>query len=318
MGLFDRVKSQFLDVIEWTEGAPDVLVYRFPTYAKEIQMGGHLTVRETQNALFVDEGKVADLFIPGRYELNTKNMPIMTTLRSWPFAFNSPFKSEVYFFNMRQFPDLKWGTSNPLTVRDSEIGPVRIRAFGNFSIRVKDPKVVMAQFSGTKETTKVEDIAGQLRTSIVSEFTDLFAESKIPFLDAAANLNETGARCAEQLKPVFEKFGLELSGLVIENISVPPEVEKIIDKRSGMGLVFDVQKYAQFQAADSIKDAAQNPGGGAGAGVGLGAGIAMGQSMLDAMKGGGIPPRPQKLCGKCQKSIDATAKFCPDCGTAQA
>jgi membrane protease subunit (stomatin/prohibitin family) len=213
--------------------------------------------------------------------------------------------------------DLKWGTSNPLTVRDPEIGPVRIRAFGNFSIRIKEPKDFMSQIAGTKEITTVEDVAGQLRTAIVSHFSDLFAESKIPFLDSASKLNETSAALQTHLAPAFETFGLELTGFFIENISVPPEVEKILDKRAGMGVISDVQKYAQFQAADAIKDAAQNTGGGAGAGVGLGAGIAMGQSMMDAMKGGS-QPKPQKLCGKCQKSIDAAAKFCPDCGTAQA
>lgn len=315
MGLWDRVVSQFIDVIEWTEEAPDTLVFRFPTYAKEIQMGAQLTVRENQNALFVNEGKTADLFLPGRYRLNTQNLPLLTTLRSWSSGFNSPFKSEVYFFSMRQFTDLKWGTANPLTVRDPEIGPVRIRAYGNFTMKIAQPNIFFEKIVGTREVTKVEDIAGQLRTTLVSGFSDLFAESKIPFLEAAANLKETGQRCLVALQGEFGAFGLELGGFVIENISVPPEVEKMLDKRASMGLVTDVQKYAQFQAADSIKDAAQNPGGGAGAGVGLGAGIALGQTMMDSMKGSA--PTPQKLCGKCQTPIAASAKFCSNCGTAQ-
>jgi membrane protease subunit (stomatin/prohibitin family) len=317
MGFWERVKSQFIDVIEWTEEASDTLSYRFPTYAKEIQMGGQLTVRETQSALFVNEGKMADLFTPGRYQLSTQNLPILTTLRSWAYGFNSPFKSEVYFFNMRQFTNVKWGTSNPLTVRDPEIGPVRIRAFGNFALKINAPKIFFEKVVGTREITKLEDVAGQLRANVVSGFSDLFAESKIPFLDAAANLKETSERCRASLLGEFAAFGLGLDMFVIENISVPPEVEKMLDKRAAMGLVPDMQKYAQFQAADAIKDAAQNTGGGAGAGVGLGAGIAMGQTMMDAMKGGGAPA-PQNLCGKCQVSILATAKFCPNCGTPQA
>lgn len=318
MGLFDRMKSQFIDVIEWVDDSNDTVVYRFPIFNQEIQMGGKLTVRETQMAVFFSEGKIADVFGPGLYTLSTQNLPVLTTLRHWTHGFNSPFKAEVYFFNMKQFTDLKWGTANPVTVRDPEIGPVRVRAYGTYAMRAKNPEAIVKQISGTKGLFKVADISGQLQSVIINRFSDMIAESKVPFLDMATKLHELSDYCKQNLADTFGSYGLELTAFFVENISVPPEVEKILDKRAGMGIVADVQKYAQFQAADAIKDAAQNPGGAAGAGVGLGAGVAMGQTMMDAMKAGISQPRPQKLCGKCQKSIDSSAKFCPDCGTPQA
>jgi len=309
MGLWDKVKSQFIDVIEWTEDAPDVLVYRFPRADKEIKMGAKLTVRETQYAVFVNEGQVADIFAPGLHELSTKNLPILTTLRSWPYGFNSPFKAEVYFFNLRQFTDVKWGTANPISLRDPEIGPVRVRAFGNFSFTLRDPREFI-KVSGTRERTTVEDVAGQLRTAVVNRFTDIIANSKIPFLDMASRVDQTGQLCQARLAPDFAAFGLALNGFLIENFSLPPEVEKMLDKRSSMGIISDLQKYTQFEVANSIQTAAANTGGMAGMGVGMGAGIAMGQTFAQAL--GGQPAKA--VCAQCQKANEKDAKFCSNCG----
>ncbi|MCA9556791.1 MAG: SPFH domain-containing protein, partial [Myxococcales bacterium] len=190
MGLFDKLRGEFIDVIEWVEDDRDTLVYRFPTYNREIQMGSSLIVRETQRALFVYQGQIADLYEPGHYKLSTANMPIMTTLQHWTHGFNSPFKSEVYYFNTRQFTDLKWGTPNPVTLRDADFGVLRIRAFGSYTLRVADPERVMRELSGTAERYSVEDVQGQLRAAIITRFSDFIAESKVPFLDYAANLNE--------------------------------------------------------------------------------------------------------------------------------
>ncbi len=311
MGFFDRVVGQFIEVIEWVDDSPNTLVYRFPVYSKEIKMGAQLTVRESQNALFVNEGKVADLFQPGRYPLSTQNLPILTTLRSWSFGFNSPFKAEVYFFNMRQYTDQKWGSANPITVRDPELGAARIRAFGIYAMRIKDPAKFYQQVSGTEGLFTVDGIAGQLRGTIINRFSDLIAESKIPFLDVSAHLEELSKFCQERLTAEFESFGLELTKFLIENVSVPADVEKVIDRKTGMGVVGnEMGKYAQFQAADSIKDAAQNPGGIAGAGVGIGVGVGMGQMFSEAMKGGSS----SVVCSKCSKPGPADAKFCAECG----
>jgi membrane protease subunit (stomatin/prohibitin family) len=317
MGLWDRVKGQFIEVIEWLDDSADTMVYRFPVANQEIKMGAKLTVRETQVAVFFNQGKIADVFQPGMYTLSTNNLPILTTLMSWATGFNSPFKAEVYFFNTKQFTDLKWGTSNPVTVRDPEIGPVRVRAFGSYAMRMKDPAKLLKQAAGTNGLYKTSDIEGQLTSAIVTRFSTLVSESRTPFLDMAGKLGDLSAFCREKLAETFDSFGLELSLFMVENVSLPPEVEKVLDRRSGMGIVSDIGKYAQFQAADAIKDAAQNTGGGAGAGVGLGAGLAMGQSMVDAIKGGSAPAQNRKACARCQKSIDAAAKFCPDCGAPQ-
>lgn len=308
MGLFSS--SQFIDVIEWTDESSDLLVYRVPVANREIKMGAQLTVRESQSAAFVNEGKLADLYRPGRYELTTKNMPIMTTLRSWAYGFDSPFKAEVYFFNLRQFTGLKWGTANPVTVRDPELGLARIRAFGLYAMRVKDPAKLLRQASGTSGDFRVADLETQLRGSIVNRFSDLVAESKIPFGDLASHLEELSQFGTRRLQPDFEQLGLELTRLIVENVSLPAAVEQILDKKTGMGVIGDMAKYAQYQAADAIKDAAQNAGGLAGAGAGLGVGLGMGQVFSQAIQ----PPPASSPCAKCSKPLPADAKFCPDCG----
>ncbi|MDH5179434.1 MAG: SPFH domain-containing protein [Gammaproteobacteria bacterium] len=327
MGLWDKITGEFIDVIEWTDDAGgDTLVYRFPTYNKEIQMGSSLTVRETQLALFVYNGQIADLFSPGRYILETENMPVMTTLQHWTHGFNSPFKSDVYYFNTHQFTDIKWGTPNPITLRDADFGVVRIRAFGNYSMRITDPVKMMKEISATRERYTVQDIEDQLRASIISQFSDFLAESKVPFLDHAANLNEFSGALKPGIQQVFDRFGLALGEFNIINISVPPEVEAMLDKRTSMGAVGDLNKFTQFQTASAITDFAKNGGGGdglAGAGVGAGIGMAMGNALANNLQGnqgggsggqGNAEPTIMVRCPDCSKLNAETAKFCSECG----
>ncbi len=277
MGLFDMVRGQLIDVIEWTDDSGDTLVHKYDMNGKDIMMGAQLTVRESQAAVFVDEGRLADVFGPGRYELTTRNLPVMTALRAWKFGFNSPFKSDVYFVSTRQFMDRKWGTANPVMMRDSEFGMIRVRAFGSFSFRVKDPAAFMREVFGTSSLFTAEGVEGQIRSLAVSALSDAIAESGIPALDLAAKYDELSRRALETLAPRVEGLGLELCGFVIENISLPEEVEKAIDRRTSMGVAGDLNRYAQFQAAEAMREAASNPGGMAGMGVGMGAGAAMGQ-----------------------------------------
>ena len=290
MGLWDAIKNEFIQIIEWLDDSSNTLVYRFPVHDQEIKMGAQLTVRENQVALFVNEGEVADLFKPGRYELSTQNIPILTTLRGWKYGFDSPFKAEVYFFNTRLFTDLKWGTQNPVMMRDAEFGMIRMRAFGTYALRISDPKEFFKTVVGTQGLTTTDDILGQLRSTIVSNFSDIVAESKIAALDLASSYRELSALAQKELAPAFAGYGLELSRFIIDNVSLPEEVEAAIDQRTKLGVLGDkMQQYTQLQAADSIKIAAANPGGMAGAGVGLGAGVAMGQAMSGAFSSAANP-----------------------------
>ena len=287
MGFFDNIKSQigsqFIEIIEWLDETNDTLVYRFPVYNQEIKMNAQLTVRENQVALFINEGKAADLFTPGRYQLQTQNMPILTTLRGWKYGFESPFKAEVYFFNTRMVTDLKWGTTNPVMMRDADFGMIRMRAFGTYALRISDAKKFFETIVGSQGLTTTDEIVGQLRSLILSKLSDAIAESKIPALDLAANYDELSKVAKERMGPEFESFGVELSRFFVENISLPEEVEAAIDQRSRLGVLGgQLNQYAQMQAADSIKIAAANHGGMAGAGVGLGAGVAMGNMMGQA------------------------------------
>ena len=291
MGLWDAIKSEFIQIIEWLDDSNNTLVYRFPVHDQEIKMGAQLTVRENQVAIFINEGQVADLFKPGRYELSTQNMPIMTTLRSWKYGFDSPFKAEVYFFNTRLFTDLKWGTSNPVMMRDAEFGMIRMRAFGTYAMRIADAKTFFTTIVGTQGLTTTEDILVQLRSTIVGHLSDIIAESKIAALDLASSYRELATLAQKELAPSFTSFGLELARFNIDNVSLPEEVEAAIDQRTKLGVLGDrMGQYTQMQAAESIKVAAANPGGIAGAGVGLGAGMAMGQAMGGAFN---APPPPQ-------------------------
>ena len=307
MGLLDNIKqqigSQFIEIIQWLDETNDSLVYRFPVYNQEIKMGAQLTVRENQVALFVNEGKAADLFTPGRYELTTQNIPILTTLRGWKYGFQSPFKAELYFFNTRLFTDLKWGTTNPVMMRDAEFGMIRLRAFGTYAMKVADPKLFFNTVVGTQGLTTTDEITGQLRSIVLSKLSDAIAESKIPALDIASKYDELSAFGRGRIGPEFGAFGLELSKFFIENVSLPEEVEAAIDQRTKLGVLGDrLGQYTQLQAADAMKVAAANPGGVAGVGVGIGAGVAMGQAMgtafgMSAGAGGAGAPTPPPAPG---------------------
>lgn len=315
------VTSQMIDVIEWTDNSQDTMVYRYDMNGKEIMMGAQLTVRESQVAIFVNEGQLADIFQPGRHALTTQNMPIMTALKSWKFGFNSPFKSDLYFVNTKQFLDRKWGTSNPVMMRDTEFGMIRIRAFGIFSFRVSDPTVFLKEVFGTSSLFTVDGVEGQIKRTLVSGLSDAIAESKIPALDLAANYNELSEYAQKALNPRVEALGLTLTSFVIENVSLPEEVEKSIDKRTSMGVVGDLNKYTQFQAAEAMREAANNPNGGmAGMGVGMGAGAAMGQMFTQSMNTNAStqPAQATAACVACAKPIAQGSRFCPLCGAAQA
>lgn len=296
MALWDKVKGQFIDVIEWVDDTGDTLVWKFPRYDNEIKNGAQLIVRESQTAVFMHEGEIGDVFGPGRVELTTSNIPILTTLESWKYAFNAPFKCDIFFVSMRQFTDLKWGTKNPIMLRDAEFGPVRLRAFGSYCIRVKDPAAFIRQIAGTDTLFQTDEITGQLRNILVSRFADALAESKIPMLDLAANYNEMGDLLRGQLQPEFDEYGTALTKFLIENISLPDEVEKVLDKRTQMGLVGNLQQYTQFQTAEAIEAMAANPNGGSGA-MGMIAGVGMGNVVGGAMQGAAQPQQPAPAAG---------------------
>lgn len=279
MSILDKLFGEFIDVIEWTDDSQNTLVYRFERYGNEIKYGAMLTVREAQTAILVSEGRIADIFEPGLYRLETRNMPILTTLESWPHGFSSPFKAEVYFFNMRRFTDLKWGTKNPVMLRDKEFGPLRLRAFGTYTIRIADPKTFIKEIVGTSGHFQTEDIADQLRNLVVSRFADILGESGIPILDLAGNYDELGAFITAKIRPEFASYGLDVMQMLVENISLPPEVEAALDKRTSMGILGDLGRYTQFQAAEALAAAANNPNGGSGEGIGMGLGFAMAQNL---------------------------------------
>jgi membrane protease subunit (stomatin/prohibitin family) len=320
MGIFDAIRSQFIEVIEWLDDSGNTILYRFPVQGQEIKNGAQLTVRESQSAVFVFQGQIADVFGPGRYSIDGGNTPILTKLGAWKFGFNSPFKAEVYFVNTKQFTDLKWGTSNPVMMRDTDFGMVRLRAFGIYSIRVTEPRALIKEVAGTNAHFVTEDIEGQLKRTLVSGFSDALAESKIAALDLASNYEELSKFIRGKLTGDFNTYGLELTKFVIENISLPAEVEAAMDKRTSMGVIGDVGRYAQFQAADAMRDAAQNTGGGAGTGAGLGAGFAIGNAMAGAMTNAmnqskkETPSGQTVACPKCSAANLANAKFCTECG----
>jgi membrane protease subunit (stomatin/prohibitin family) len=290
----------------------------------EIQNGGQLTVRESQVALFVNEGKVADVFGPGLHTLTTRNLPVLTDLMNWDKAFESPFKSDVYFFSTRLQIDQKWGTATPITIRDKEFGAVRLRGYGIYSYRIADPRTFFTQVSGTREAFYASELDGQLHDTIVARMTNIFANSDVSYLDMAANQAALGAKIAEEMKPTFVALGLELTQFVVESISMPDDLQEIIDQRIGVGMAGDLGRYTQFETAQALELAAANTGGTAGMGVGMGAGVAMAQAMMTPPKPG-TPAAPAttattaatKFCIECGKQVPAVAKFCPECGKAQ-
>lgn len=293
MGLFDWVKTELIDIIEWIDGDRETMVYRFERHDNEIKNGAKLIVRPGQLAIFVNEGQIeqhvdrdtfqpADVFEPGTYTLETKNLPVLSTLKGWKYGFDSPFKAEVYFINTTGFMGQKWGTPNPIMLRDAEFGPIRLRAFGTYSLKVKKPTVLLTEVVGTDGKFGIGDIHEQLRDIVVTRFTDVLGESKIPALDLASNYDELGKFIAERMGSEFEEYGLELTKLLISNISLPPAVTEAMDKRSSMGVIGDLNRYTQFQAAEAMEKAATNPGGAASEGMALGAGFAMADQMRQA------------------------------------
>lgn len=322
MGLFGFFKSQFIEVIEWTDDSTNKMVYRFPVQGNEIKMGASLTVRESQVAIFINEGEIADVFGPGNHLLYTQNMPILTKLKSWKQGFNSPFKAEVYFVNTKQFINQKWGTSNPIMMRDPEFGMIRLRGYGIYSYRVSEPTVFLKELFGTSGSYDTSSIEDHLKKMILSGLTDLFAESKIPALDLAMHYDELSTQGKDKMQERFSAFGFTITSLYIENLSLPKEVEQAMDKRTTMGVLGDLGQYTQFQAAEALRDAAQNEGGGlAAAGAGLGAGAALGGIMTNALSGNQqqastpAPAQQEKIsCPHCNASVNANAKFCGECG----
>lgn len=291
MALFNKIKQkafgEFIDIIEWTDDTSDTMIWRFPRYNSEIKNGAQLTVRETQVAVLVNEGQFADVFQPGRHELTTSNMPILTTIRGWKYGFNSPFKVDVYFVNTKQFLNQRWGTANPIMMRDPEFGPIRLRAFGSYNFRVQeDPIPFIKNVAGTSGEFTTEGISEQLRNFVITKFTDYLGESKIAALDLAANMNEFSQELTIGLKDDFAEYGIELTRFLVENISLPEAVEEALDRRTSMGVIGNMTAYTQMQFADSLKDSANNPAGGgnlAGDAMGAGIGLAMAGQMAGQM-----------------------------------
>ncbi len=326
MGLFSGIKKQLLKVIEWKDESKDTVVYRFPlTDRDEIMTSSTLVVRESQCAIFVHKGQIADVFGPGTYKLETQNIPFLTKLLSLKYGFESPIKAEVYYVNTKQFVGQKWGTQNPIMMRDAEFGNVRLRGFGIYSFKVDDAKVFMKEMFGTNALYTVTDVAAQIKPLLIQGITDAVAESKISALDLAANYREFSAEVIKASEADFAALGLKLCSIVIENISLPEEVEKALDERTKLGVLSDkMGTYTQYQAANAMRDAAQNQSGGnlAGLGVGLGAGTAVGNIFAGNLNTVDTPRQqpaePKAKCVHCGAEIKEGAKFCPECGKSQA
>jgi membrane protease subunit (stomatin/prohibitin family) len=334
MALMDFIKKQFIDILEWTEDGEGTLAWRFPMAGNEIQYGGSLTVRESQMAVFVNEGKVADVFGPGMYKLTTQTLPVLTYLKNWDKLFQSPFKSDVYFFSTRQQLDRRWGTSQPVTIRDKDFGAVRLRAFGNYAYAIADPKLFHTAVSGTTARYTVEDLDGQLRGLMLQHISDAVAQSGVPFLDLAANQIEFARQLQEATAPEFIKLGLVLASVTVQNVSLPEELQKILDQKIGMGMVGgDMGKFMQYQTAQAIPKFAEGAAGAGGGGgsvvgdaMGLGAGVALGQVMAQqlsqGLQGGGaaaaqaagaaaaaaVGIKPDEVMATLEKLADLKAK----------
>jgi membrane protease subunit (stomatin/prohibitin family) len=327
MSLTGFLQKQFIEVIQWNEPEEGILAYRYPIADMEIRNGARLTVRESQMAAFVNEGKIADVFGPGIYTLNTRNLPLLTNLLNWDKDFESPFKSDVYFFSTRVQTDQRWGTATPITIREKEFGAVRVRAYGIYSWRIANPRAFFTEVSGTRELYRVQDLEGQLRNTIVARLTEVLAPSEVAFLDMAAHQAELAQKVAADCQPSLTALGLALHSFVIDSLSLADDLQKVLDRRIGMNLAGDLGRYTQFEAAQSLETAAANPGGSAGVGVGLGAGVSMARTMMNAMQ---VPARPAaapgasaasaaaaKFCQACGHEVPPAARFCPDCGKPQ-
>ena len=318
MGL---IKSQLLKSIDWVDNTKDTMVYRYPMDGKEIMIGSKLTVREGQVAVFVVKGKIADVFTPGIHTLIVDNLPYLSKLLALPFGFKQPFTAEVYFVNTKQFANQKWGTANPITMRDQEFGIIRIRAYGKYSFKVKDAAVFLKELFGTNSSFSTSDINDYLRSMVVSGISDTIAESKISAIDLACNLLEFNKVATNQISSLFENLGLTLNNIVVENISFPETVEKAIDTRSSMGVMNDkMDTFVKYQAAHAMREGANNTAGGVGGlGVQLGTGAVVGEMLKDSLttKTEEKPAAAEKFCSACGAKLSATAKFCGECGAKQ-
>lgn len=317
MGLFNFIKTNLLKSLEWVDNSKDTIVYKYPMDGRQIQYGSKLTVRPSQVAVFLNKGKIADIFGPGMYTLQTSNLPILTQLLSWGHGFKSPFYADVYFVNTKQFTNQKWGTSNPITMRDKDFGTIRLRGYGSYSFKVSNPEIFLTELFGTNSSFTTEDINSYLKSIIVSSISDTIAESKISALDIASNLIEFSKVASETLSNSFANLGLELSNLVVENISFPEEVEKAIDTRSSMGILSDkMDTFVKYQSAHAIREAANNEGM-AGMGTQLGSGIAIGEIVKNSLSSSTAPTTQEddaKYCASCGAKNPKTAKFCVECG----
>lgn len=319
MTLTAFLKKQLIDVIQWNEPEQGELVYRFPMQDMEIQNGAQLTVRETEMAAFVDQGRIADVFGPGLHTLSTANLPLLTDLQSWRTGFESPFKSDIYFFSTRQQIDQKWGTQTPITMRDKEFGMVRLRGYGIYAYRIADPRAFFTQVTGTRGNYYAGELEGQLRDSIIGVMTQIFANSEFSFLDMTAHEAALAARIQEAAKPVFAALGLELTQFVVENLSLPEDLQRSLDQRIGMNMVGDIDQYAKFAAAQAMTLAAANTSGAAGIGMGFGTGTVLAQAMAAANPAAATHPSSAetKFCSACGHTIAKGAAFCSDCGAKQ-
>ncbi len=297
MALWDKLMGELVDIVEWLDDTQDTLAWRFERYQNEIKYGARLVVREGQMAAFVNEGRLADVFRPGTYELTTRNLPILATLRGWKYGFSSPFKAEVYFLSTRKFTDLKWGTPGPAMMRDADFGMVRVTAFGLYAVRAEDPAIILRDLVGTEGRFTVGQVEDNLRGKIGLRVKELMPELGIPAIEMEARVADLGDRLRERLVPDFAAMGLELCEVQVQDVGLPEEVERAIDKRGAMAAVGDLQAYSRYESASAMREAAANPGGAAGAGVGLGAGIAMGAQMMNHLGAGGANPPPVPSAG---------------------
>lgn len=303
-----------LKVIEWADNSSNTLVYKVDTRKNVIKRGSALTVREGQVAVFCDKGRMADVFQPGYYKLDTDSLPILTSLLSWKYGFETPFKSEVYFVNTNRFTKQRWGTANPIMLRDPDFGAVRVRGYGTYSFRVKDAYVFMTELSGSHSTYRTEDISDHIRSMLVMAISDAMGESGIPVVDMASNLMELSEEVQKTLEKRFDELGLELSDFNFENVSLPAELEKAMDENARLGMMRkNVDVYTQLAQAEALKNAAKNPGM-AGGTMGAGLGLGMGMQMMNAMGNMGKPAAATKACPKCGTQVPADSKFCTRCG----
>ncbi len=308
MGLLDFIKGELIEIIEWVETDADTVLWKFQDKGNNIKYGAQLTVRDSQVAIFINEGKIADVYGPGRHELSTQNMPLLTTLKGWKYGFQSPFKVDVYFISTKQFANLKWGTPNPVMVRDPEFKQVRVKAFGTYFIRVNDPKLFFTEFSGTSPVLRIGEIEEKLREIVSPKFAEAIAEANVAVLDLASRYTELGDVIAPILQKDMSVFGIELTKFQISSTTLPEEVLAFYDKMTSMHMVGDMNKFAQFQAATSIEKAAENPGGSAGAGVGIGAGLGLGQMMAQAMSQSTQAAQPAQTSAPSKDDIMKTLK----------